>query len=73
MLFDRTYAPAPHGRLRIYLSEELVDLERPVTVTVNGHRLFYGRLKLSREVMLQSARLWGDPLRLFPAAVEVEW
>ena len=73
MFFDRIYTPAAHGRLRIFLSEELVDLERPVTVMVNGHRLFHGRLKPSREVMLQSARLWGDPLRLFPAAVEVEW
>ena len=73
MFFDRTYAPAAHGRLRVFLSEELVDLERPVTVMVNGHRLFHGRLKPSHEVMLQSARLWGDPLRLFPAAVEVEW
>lgn len=73
MLFSRTYSPAAHGRLRIFLSEELVDLSRPVTVMVNGRRLFHGRLKPSRNVMLQSARLWGDPLRLFPTAVEVEW
>lgn len=73
LLFARRYVPAAHGRLRVYLSEELVDLRRPVTIAVNGRQLFRGRVAVSPDVMLRAARLWGDPLRLFPAAVEVEW
>lgn len=73
MFFSRRYSPAEHGRLRIFLSEELADLSRPLTISVNGHTLYQGRAAISRETMLQAARLWGDPLRLFPAAVTVEW
>jgi len=71
--FARSCSPAPHGKLRIYLSETMVDLKRPVTITVNGKQCFQSRLKASRQVMQRSVALWGDPLRIFPAMCEVEW
>lgn len=84
MLFKRHLSPAPHGRLRIWLSEELVNLNRPVTVVVDAGATVPGSvvtheqpLQLTHEsvhkAMQQSCTLWGDPLRLFPAYVEVGW
>ena len=73
LFFARHYADAEHGRLRVFLSEELIDLNRPVSITINGRTIYEGRAKISRETMRHAAKLWGDPLRLFPAAVEVEW
>ena len=69
----RLYRPARHGKVRIYLSEELVDLSRPVTVYVNGTLLGRYDLELSRSTLCQSCCLWGDPLRLFPSVVTLQW
>ena len=76
-LFRRILTAAPHGHLRIYLSSTLADLSRPVTVRVNGKEVYRGRPSMKtahvRTAMAQSLVLWGDPLRIFPTWVEVEW
>ncbi len=69
----KTFTPAEGGRARIYLDADLVDLRRPVTVWVNGRKAFRGRVRPHTDHLVRSCALWGDPLRLFPAAVEVEW
>ncbi len=73
MMFHRDFSPAEHGRLRVYLSEQLVDLTKPVTIAVNGKVLYQGNLKISAATMRQSLEIWGDPLRIFPSAVVLEW
>lgn len=72
MQFDRQYTPSHRGKLRIYLSEDLIDLKRPVTITLNQHRVFSGRLQCSEHWLRESLQLFGDPRRLFPAAVDIE-
>ena len=36
MKFNRTYSKATGGKLRIYLNDNLVDMNKTVTVIVNG-------------------------------------
>lgn len=69
--FARSYAPATSGRVTIFLSDELVDLDRPVTVRVNGRELFSGMLQRRVENLRESCETFGDPRRLYPAAVQV--
>lgn len=69
--FDRSYSEAKSGRFRIYLNDRLVDLNRPVTVIVNGRKVFDGKLKLTLDNMLESCAEFGDPRRVFPASVTV--
>ncbi len=69
----KSFTPAEGGRLRIYLDSDMVNPRRPVTVWVNGRKAFRGRLRPHTDHLVRSCALWADPLRLFPAAVEVEW
>ena len=72
MKFARSYTPATSGRLRVYLDTDMVNLSKPVTVTVNGRRVFHGKVKPTVDAMLMSTALFGDPLRIFPAEVTVD-
>ena len=71
--FERSYSPAPHGPFTLFLNEHLVDLKRPVTVTVNGKTICKKRAALSVANLINSAMAFGDPRRLYPAAVDVKW
>lgn len=71
MRFARQFTPATKGKVRLYLSEELVDLSKPVRVIVNGREAYSGKLKCDERWLRESLHLFGDPRRLFPAAVEV--
>ncbi len=72
MKFDKTYTPARKGRVTIYLCEELVDLDRKITVTVNGKKAFQGKVKCERRHLENSCATFFDPERLYPAAVEID-
>lgn len=72
MRFARTFTPSTTGKVRLYLSEEIVDLTQPVTVYLNGRKAFHGRLDLDERWLHESLKLFGDPRRIFPAAVELE-
>lgn len=61
------------GKLAIYLSEKQMDLSKPVTLTVNGKEVFSGRLKLDEANLWRSCLLFGDPDRLFPAKILVDF
>lgn len=73
MLFNKTYTTAKHGALRVFLSDQLVNLNKKVTIRVNGKELFCGKVKASKTAARQSHELWGDPLRYFRHAVVVNW
>ena len=70
--FAKTYAPAARGKVTIYLCPELVDLSKPVTLTVNGHTVFQGRVKPDVKHLVNSCATFFDPQRLYPAALEVD-
>ncbi len=71
--FARRLTPVETGRLTLYLDERLVDLDRAVTVTVNGRRVFRGRVRPSVSAMVNSCATFFDPRRVFPVAVDVKW
>ena len=73
MLFSKEFTPAQHGHLRIFLSDQLVDLKKKVTVRVNGKEVFNGKVKGSKKNQKLAHELWGDPMRNFKHAVEVKW
>ncbi|MDE5838729.1 MAG: hypothetical protein K2H39_06720, partial [Paramuribaculum sp.] len=69
--FERNYTPATSGIFRIYLNSALVDLNRPVTVTVNGKKFFSGKLKCTIDNMVESCAEYHDPRRIYPASVTI--
>ena len=73
MLFCKEFTPAQHGHLRIFLSDQLVDLKKKVTVRINGKEVFNGKVKGSKKNQKLAHELWGDPMRNFKHAVEVKW
>lgn len=73
MLFSKDFTPAQHGHLRVFLSDQIVDLNQKVTIRINGKRVFNGKVKASKKALKLSQKLWGDPMRDFQHAVEVEW
>lgn len=70
--FTRTYTPAHSGKITLFLNEHLVDLSRPVTVIVNGRRVYQGTVRTGLDNLLRSASVFYDPERLFPAAIQIE-
>jgi hypothetical protein len=59
--------------VRIYLSPELVDFDKPIRITVGNKSLNPGgkrQLEPSMEVMLDDVRTRGDRLHPFWAKVE---
>lgn len=73
MLFSKDLTPTQHGNLRVFLSDQLVDLKKKVTVRINGKQVFCGKVKSSKKTRKLSQELWGDPMRDFKHAVEVNW
>lgn len=70
--FVKRYEPARKGKLTVYLCDELVDLSRKVTLTVNGKKVFEGKVKPNLRNMVNSCALFFDPRRVYPAAIEVD-
>lgn len=73
MLFSKDLTPAQHGHLRIFLSDQLVDLNQKVTIRINGKEVFNGKIKGSKKAQKLASELWGDPMRNFKHAIEVKW
>ena len=72
MKFSRTYTPATKGKVIIYLSPELIDLNKEITLTVNGKQTFKGRVEPELRHLVNSCATFFDPARLYPAAIEVD-
>ena len=73
LLYDKVYEPATKGKLRIYLSPELLDLRQPVTIRINGRQVYSGLVKADYSHLAESCARFFDPERLFPAAVDVAY
>ncbi|HHT21759.1 MAG TPA: T9SS type A sorting domain-containing protein [Bacteroidales bacterium] len=72
MKFERTYYNAPKGKFIVYLNSSLVNLEKEVTLNVNGKQAFKGVLKPDLKHLVNSCATFFDPERLYPAAIEVD-
>ena len=61
-----------YSRLTIYLNDDMVDLDKPITVRYNGKKVFKGKLSRTVGNMARTLEERGDVRYMFPAMVEVE-
>ena len=73
MRFNRSYTNAKGGRLRIYLNSELIDMNKPVTVIVNGKELYRKNVKANLQDMINSCTEYFDPYRVYPTSIEINY
>ena len=59
--------------MRFYLSDQMVDLARSITVLVNGRVRFEGKAQPSLEEMLKDQQYLGRGWRYFTALVDVDF
>ncbi len=59
------------GRLTLFLSSSLIDLDHTIAITHNGAALGSFTPKPSLDVLLASARIFRDPERLYPVMLSV--
>ena len=72
MKIKRHYSEASDLQFTVFLDEHLVDMNRKVTVMVNGRKVFAGKLKPNLQNMAESLATFGDPCRIYTAAVQVK-
>lgn len=65
----RTLTPANDWQVRVYLDDSMLDLDRPIGITVNGRRLEPMQAVRSAATISRAIELWGDPRRLYPASL----
>lgn len=73
MKFAKQYQPVQHGDLTIYLCEELINMHQKVTITVNGQKVFRGKVSPNLQSMVNSCATFFDPARVYPASVDIHW
>ena len=66
-----TTSPVAIGKFTLYLSPDMVDFGKKVTLVVNGRRVFKGRLKPDMRYLTSSCACFFDPERLFVAGIDV--
>jgi predicted esterase len=57
--------------LRVWLDDAMLDLDKPVTITVNGKKLHDGVVKRSVDTLIEEARRRRDPSMTYSALVDV--
>ncbi len=72
LLFNKDYTPATTGNFTVYLNDQLVDMSKPVNLTVNGKKIFSGKLTPNIENLVNSCARYFDRSRLYPAAITVD-
>jgi len=59
------------GSIDIYLSADMVDLQKKVIVYYQGRQIFNKKVTLSENSIIESCSIFNDPERLFPAKISV--
>ena len=59
-------------RFTVFLNDDLVDLDRPVIIRINGEVRFEGEVEPDPGILLEEARRWPDPKNLATAAIEIQ-
>jgi hypothetical protein len=58
--------------LVVLLHDQTADLDRPITVRLNGERCFEGTVARTISGLAQSLAERGDPHAMFPARITVQ-
>ncbi len=72
LYINKQYTPATTGRFKIYLNDRLVDMTRPVTLILNGQKIFEGVVTPTLEDVVNSIADYYDPERIFTASIDVD-
>lgn len=70
--FRKHSTPVEKGEIILYLSDRLVNLDKKISVYVNGKKIFRGKANLSVAHLVNSCAIFQDPERLFPAAIRID-
>lgn len=68
---DTVRTPLKSSKITVHLADDMLDLNRPVTIVLNGKQVFSGKVKRSRNTMMKNLVKRGDPNYAFPAEVTV--
>lgn len=63
--------PYTGNMLTIHLDDGMLDLDQPITVSLNGEEVFNGRVERQVANMAEDIARLGDPGRVFPARLEI--
>lgn len=63
--------PYTGNTLTVHLNDDMLDLDKPVSVIVNGKEAFSGKVARKADQMADDIARHGDPGRIFPGRVEV--
>lgn len=72
LTFSRTYTRSEKGNITIFLNQDLADLNKPVTIYINDKQVYKAKPKAGAGAMMQSLATFGDPLRIFPVAINLQ-
>lgn len=67
-----TIKTANVGAIRIYLSPEMVDFKKPVTVTINGKQRFQGKVVYNKQFMVDEFEATLDKAALWVNYIDVD-
>lgn len=68
---EATRKPLTSSDITVHLNDDMLDLDKEVTVLLNGKQVFKGMVKRSRNTILQNIAKRGDINYAFPAEVTV--
>lgn len=59
------------GSITLHLNDDIVDLDKPLTIRVNGERVFQGSVRRSARTALEQARALADSRRVYATTLTV--
>ena len=66
------YTPATEAGITLYLSDEMVDFSKKVTLIVNGEQVYHDIMKPDVRHMMNSCATFFDPERVYAVGIEVK-
>lgn len=60
------------GRVTLFIHPDMVNLSRPVIVTINGQRVFNGTVKMDKNFMLAEFRAHPDRSRVYVNSLNID-
>ncbi len=64
--------PYTGNTLTVHLDDQLLDLDQPVTVILDGKQVFHGRVERRASNIADDIARHGDPGRVFPARLRLQ-
>ena len=66
------YAPVEEGSFTLYLSDDMVDFGKKVTLLVNGKCVYQGKVKPDTRHLINSCATFFDPERVYAAGIDIK-